>query len=92
MVRAMVNDDHEGKKGGDTSSLHSDTIDGLVEAQAVDVAKLSARNVGLSPQDLICDQENDKEIMLLKQRALSEEETAKVPVCYFLRKRVLMRK
>ena len=87
-----MNDDHAGKKGGDTSSLHLDTIDDLIEAQTVDVAKLSTRNVGLSPQEFICDQENDKEIMLLKQRALSEEEAAEVPVCYFLRKGVLMRK
>ncbi|KAL5004649.1 hypothetical protein ScPMuIL_018105, partial [Solemya velum] len=37
-------------------------------------------------------QEKDPEISLLCNRALSEEEAEKVPVCYFRRSGVLMRK
>ncbi|KAL5011616.1 hypothetical protein ScPMuIL_010167, partial [Solemya velum] len=37
----------------------------------------------LSREELIVQQEKDPEISLLCNRALSEEEAEKVPVCYF---------
>ena len=46
----------------------------------------------LSLPKLIVDQEKDQEIQKLKHRTLNEREAAKVPVCYFIKNGILMRK
>lgn len=46
----------------------------------------------LSRRQLIMEQSNDTEIAELRENALSENEIARVPVGYFLKDKVLMRK
>ena len=46
----------------------------------------------LSTQKLILDQDKDHKIRKLKQHSLDEKEASKVPVCYFVKDGVLMRK
>ena len=52
----------------------------------------SVKNMMLSTQTLILDQDKDQEIRKLKQHALDEKEASKVPMCYFVKSGVLMRK
>ena len=54
--------------------------------------KESVENIMLSTQRLILDQDKDQEIRKLSQHALDEKEASKVPVCYFVKDGVLMRK
>jgi len=41
---------------------------------------------------LVSKQENDPELHKLKEQAISEDEASKVPVCYYVKNNVLMRK
>ena len=54
--------------------------------------KESVENIMLSTQKLILDQDKDHKIRKLKQHSLDEKEASKVPVCYFVKDGVLMRK
>jgi len=47
---------------------------------------------GMSTQMLVSKQKNDPELQKLKEQAVSEDETSKVPVCYYVKNNVLMRK
>ena len=46
----------------------------------------------LTPQVLVREQKDDPELRRLREQAVSEEETIKVPVCYFYKNDILMRK
>ena len=63
-----------------------------MESQAVSESRQNVENVILSPQKPIVDQEKDQEIRKLKHQALNEREATKVPVCYFIKNGILMRK
>jgi hypothetical protein len=49
-------------------------------------------NQGDKRQSLVVEQEKDPEISCLFQRAVSETEATEVPVCYFIKNGILMRK
>ena len=74
-----------------SQSARTDATCISMESQAVSESRQSVENV-ISPQKLIVDQEKDQEIRKLKHGALNEKEAAKVPVCYFIRNGILMRK
>ena len=63
-----------------------------MERQAVSESRQSVANVILSQQKQIVDLEKDQEIQKLKHRALNERKVVKVPVCYFMRNEILMKK
>ncbi|KAL5006374.1 hypothetical protein ScPMuIL_015180 [Solemya velum] len=65
--------------------------DRVVPNKGTSLADMMSKS-SLSREELIVQQEKDPEISLLCNRALSEEEAEKVPVCYFRRSGVLMRK
>ena len=75
-----------------SQSARTDATRISMERQAVSESRQSVENVILSPKKLIVDHEKDQEIRKLKNRALNEREAAKVPVCYFIRNGILMRK
>ena len=75
-----------------SQSARTDATRISMESQAVSESRQSVENVILSLQKLTVDQEKDQEIRKLKRRALNEREAVKVPVCYFIRNGILMRK
>ncbi|KAL5021596.1 hypothetical protein ScPMuIL_000751, partial [Solemya velum] len=56
--------------------------DRVVPNNGTSLADMMSKS-SLSREELIVQQEKDPEISLLCNRALSEEEAEKVPVCYF---------
>ena len=50
------------------------------------------QNLQLSPMRLVEEQKQDPELQRLREQAVSEIESRKVPVCYFVKDDVLMRK
>ena len=67
----------------------SSTSSNYTEKQQVN--ELSAHSA-LSQQDLIKEQANDPEVQSLGHYVLSEKEAAVIPICYFWKQGVLMRK
>ena len=64
-----------------------------LESKATHESRDSLQPLGLSPSKLVTEQEQDMEILNIKNRALSEIEAEKVPVCYFVNSsNILMRK
>ncbi len=49
-------------------------------------------NQGVKRQSLVVEQEKDPEISCLFQRTVSETEATEVPLCYFIKNEILMRK
>ena len=81
--------------GGTQDSSQSARTDALQISMKVHTAgepRDSVRNMMLSSQKLILDQDKDQEIRKLKQHTLDEKEASKVPMCYFVKNGVLMRK
>ena len=75
-----------------SQSARTDATRISMESQTVSESRQRVENVILSPQKLIVDQEKDQEIRKLKRQALNEREAVKVPVYYFIRNAILMRK
>ena len=64
-----------------------------LESKATHESRDSLQPLGLSPSKLVTEEEQDMEILSIKNRALSEIEAEKVPVCYFVNSsNILMRK
>jgi len=85
-------DDEQVGVPGETPPIRG-TVEASVTTHDVEQDDLEAEmKAGLSTQELVSKQENDPELEKLRGQAISEEEANKVPVCYYLRNNVLMRK
>ena len=81
-----------GRTQDSSQSARTDALQISVKPHTAGKPKESVKNIMLSTQRLILDQDKDQEIRKLKQHALDEKEASKVPVCYFVKDGVLMRK